>query len=73
MGNPIIIHFYNNPFTILLHSFRTGFYNLFTQALLGSDFDPTPRGRGGLYLFVGGLYNTPPTIYNFLSKKQDKA
>jgi len=50
MGYNNIIHFYNNPFTILLHSFRTVFYNPFTQAF--TDQTSTPhRGGGGVFIF----------------------
>lgn len=74
MGYHNIIHFYNNPFTILLHSFRIVFYNLFTFGFYILFTSTYPLGAGGgLYLLVGGLYNTPPTRYNFYTKKHDKA
>jgi hypothetical protein len=66
MGQPIIIHFYNNPFTILLHSFRTVFYNLFTQAF--TDPTSTPhRGGGGVFIFLSAGYIIPLQSFRFFS------
>lgn len=51
MGSALLIHFYNNPFTILLHSFRTGFYILFTL-LFYSQTSTSPTGGGGVFIFL---------------------
>lgn len=51
MGYYIIIHFYNNPFTILLHSFRIVFYNPFTSGFYILFTSTYPLGAGGSLSF----------------------